>query len=75
LYSHIPTTADVDQKSHPLTHESASVGARPSSAAPSDSTLGNWKRSQLTTPQLSRNDVFGRGGRGRPRSDRRAFVS
>jgi len=33
LYSHIPTTADVDQKSHPLTHESASVGARPSSAA------------------------------------------
>ena len=60
-------SAVVEQKHQPLTHESSSVGARPSSAAPSNSTLAGCKGSkgQFNRCWL----LFEGGGRGRPRSD------
>ena len=100
--------APAEQKSQPLTHESSSVGARPSSAAPVEqkssflSTGDEQWVAQFTTrakrasgtlgfcstgaaedgraPTEERSCVKGlgllsdRGGRGRTRSDRRAFV-
>jgi len=63
----------VEQKSHPLTHERSSVGARSSSAAPVEqrsvtAKILSW--GALKSPGL----LFDGGGRGRPRPDRRAFV-
>jgi hypothetical protein len=59
-----------------LTHERSSVGARSSSAAPSDRTTVPTHERSLSEPfHLSGRGGFVRGGgRGRPRSDRRAFV-
>jgi hypothetical protein len=65
--------APAEQKSQPLTHESSSVGARPSSAAPVEQNpqMGlslplNGVRKEWV--------LFDGGGRGRTRSGRRAFV-
>jgi len=62
-------------EARPLTHESSSVGARSSSAARVEQYPGKLetKQSQLTTLRKWRR-VFDGGGRGRPRSDWRAFV-
>jgi len=61
----------VEQKSPSLTHESSSVGARPSSAAPVEQYPGGLQTEQF--PTQSMRTVCWKGRRGRKRSDRRAL--
>jgi len=78
------------QKPQPLTHERSSVGARPSSAAPVQQNHPCNPEFVTLMPRLmekeieriaqqrrsecQRDGLLDGGGRGRPRSDRRAFV-
>ena len=72
----------VEQKPESLIHESSSVGARPSPAAPFEQRPPSLIHESPLTPRVlemrqllnSAGMVFDGGGRGRPRSDRRAFA-
>ena len=76
--------APIEQKPPSLTHETSSVGARPSSAAPieqkprtsyAEKTALQLQPFEKSTVRESRNRTkLDGGGRGRPRSDRRAFA-
>jgi len=63
----------IDQKSLPLKHERSSVGARPSAAAPVEHT-SPLSYGALASVRFIARVLFGGGGRGRPRSNRRASV-
>jgi hypothetical protein len=76
----------IEQKLLDRRHRSSSVGARPSPAAPVDQNPHSQRADpdhrvaqlttlQLKTPRLTDGLLIDRGGRGRPRSDRRASVS
>ena len=64
----------IEQRLLDRRHESSSVGARPSSAAPVEQYPDEWVELALLRLQFAR-VLFDGGGRGRPRSDRRAFLS